>query len=369
MYGGVDPKMRGYLTSLWHMKIQGDSVLYQRVVHENNGAAYILSWRSGFTMEYLRGINDPHLIGGTYGNNQQCQSLISMPERECSSMQEFEETTCSPCPPGSLYDPETKDCKWCEQYEFFEEDYEDYFKSKCQPCPRGLIGGNYKSCVPCAGGFIFNSRAKSHCKKCADDKICPLGTKFEFPREEYVERMDDIKINNMPEILATSDTSVDRTATFVVLLLLFLTLVVIIIMAIFLSACKERALFIFREVDALPVTGGRRKKVVGGILMVFFVMYIIIIWLGYLTNYMVYNERRESSETSNPFLQKELPSSYEIEITAYGSKVKESNAPFLIYNATANQKPDANPDDLCKKHYHEVIDSIYFKNAKTTEIK
>lgn len=96
MYGGVDPKMRGYLTSLWHMKIQGDSVLYQRVVHEKNGAAYILSWRSGFTMEYLRGINDPHLIGGTYGNNQQCQALISMPERECSSMQEFEETTCSP---------------------------------------------------------------------------------------------------------------------------------------------------------------------------------------------------------------------------------------------------------------------------------
>lgn len=165
MYGGVDPSMRGYLTDLWHMKIYPDRVLYEKVDYEYKGTAYMVSWRSGFTMEYLRGIHDPHLIGGTYGNNQQSQAMISMPEVECSSKYDFDTTTCSPCPRGSIYDAESKDCDWCEQYEYFEENFDDYFLSKCQPCPRGLIGGNYRNCVPCAGGYIFDSHSKSHCKK------------------------------------------------------------------------------------------------------------------------------------------------------------------------------------------------------------
>lgn len=78
---------------------------------------------------------------------------------------------------------------------------------------------------------------------------------------------------------------------------------------------------------------------------------------------MIYNERRETAETSNPLLQKELPSSYEVEIEAFCSKVKESNSPFLVYNASQQDNPDANPNDLCKKGSHNIIDSKYFKNA------
>jgi len=145
MYGGIDPKMRGYLTDLWHLKVGENSVVFEKVEYEQKGTAYMVSWRSGFTMEYLRGINDPHLIGGTFGNNQQSQALISIPEQECKDKHEFLTTTCSPCPRGSIYDDTIKDCSWCEQYEYFDEDYHDYFNSKCQPCPRGLIGGNYRS--------------------------------------------------------------------------------------------------------------------------------------------------------------------------------------------------------------------------------
>lgn len=200
--------------------------------------------------------------------------------------------------------------------------------------------------MPCAGGFIFSSRAKSHCKECANDKICPLGTKFEFEKNDFVELMDDVKINNNPKILETNDKTVDNTATYIVLLLIFLTLVVGILLAITLAGCKERSLFIFREMDSLPITGGKRKKVVGGIMMIFFTIYIMLIWSGYLINFLVYNERRESSETNHPYLNKELPSSFEVKIEAYGSKVKESNAPFLIYNGNSGEKADANPDDL-----------------------
>ena len=191
--------------------------------------------------------------------------------------------------------------------------------------------------------------------------------------------MNDVKINNQPKILETFDKTVDHTATYVVLLLLFLTLVVSIVIAIFLTGCKERSLFIFREMDMVAVTGGRRKKVVGGILMIFFIMYIILIWSGYLVNYLLYNERRESSETRNPLLNKNLPSSYEVEIIAYGSKVKESNAPFLIYDANKGEKADANPDDLCE-YYQGEIDlhrstqeivqvSQYFRTAKEASME
>jgi hypothetical protein len=82
LYGGVDPKMKGYLTDLWHIKVYDEHVKYEKVNYEQKGTAYMVSWRSGFTMDYLKGINDPHLIGGTYGNHQQSQSLISIPEQE-----------------------------------------------------------------------------------------------------------------------------------------------------------------------------------------------------------------------------------------------------------------------------------------------
>ncbi|CAI2376833.1 unnamed protein product [Moneuplotes crassus] len=379
MYGGVDPERKGYLTDLWHLKIDDSSVIYEKVEYETKGTAYMVSWRTGFTMEYLRGINDPHLIGGSFGNNQQSQALISIPEQECANKNEFDTTTCSPCPKGSVYSPKIQECRWCEQYEYFEENFDDYFKSVCMPCPRGLIGGNYRSCVPCAGGYVFDVKVKSHCRECTQDEVCPLGTKYAFERKQFNELLNDVKINNVPKIMDTYDVSVDHTATYIVLILVFLTLIFSILIAITLTGCKERFMFIFREIDSLAITGGRRKKVVGGILMIFFLLYLSLIFAGYIISFLVYNERRESSETQSPFLQKEMPTSFEIEIQAYGSKVKESNTPFLIYDATKNEDPDPNPDDLCEK-YKQEIDlhntasdmikfSSYFRGAKVGSFK
>ncbi|CAI2376411.1 unnamed protein product [Moneuplotes crassus] len=374
MYGGVDPERTGYLTDLWHLKVSEPDIIYEKVEYETKGTAYMVSWRSGFTMEYLRGKKYPYLIGGSFGNNQQSQALISLPEVKCGNLTDFQTTTCSPCPKGSFFSGKTKECKWCEQYEYFDENFDDYFKSQCNSCPRGLIGGNYRSCVPCAGGFIFSSASRSHCKECAEDKICPLGTKYEFEKEKFAALMSDVQINNIPKILDTNDITVDYTSTYIVLLLVFLTLVCSIIVAIILTGCKERFLFIFREIDSVAVTGGKRKKVVGGILMVFFILYLTLIWAGYLINYLAYNERRETSETQNPFSQREMPSSYEIEIQAYGSKVKEANGPFLLYNASKEKEPNSNPDDLCDKYKKEinlhekgrdmVQFSSYFRGAK-----
>ena len=103
MYGGSDMSGLFHSTDLWHIKVNQDHVLYEKVMYETKGTAYMISWRTGFTMEYIRGFNDPYLIGGTYGNNQQIQTLFSIPEKEWSNIDDFMTTTCSPCPPGSLY--------------------------------------------------------------------------------------------------------------------------------------------------------------------------------------------------------------------------------------------------------------------------
>jgi cytochrome b561 len=89
--------------------------------------------------------------------------------------------------------------------------------------------------------------------------ICPLGTKYEFPKEELKDLITDIKMHNVPEILSTNDETVDKTATIVVLFLLFTTLLTVILIAILLVGCKEKSLFVFREFDTLPITGGKRK--------------------------------------------------------------------------------------------------------------
>ena len=129
---------------------------------------------------------------------------------------------------------------------------------------------------------------------------------------------------------------------------------------------KERSLFIYRELDIIAITGGKRKKVVGGILMVFFAYYIAVIWAGYLFDYLVRNERRESSETFNPNIKSEMPSSFEIEIKAYMSKVKESDAPFLIYRS--GQKADSNHIDLCIKKKYSIQGSSNFEQASERNI-
>ena len=260
------------------------------------------------------------------------------------------------------------DCKWCEKYEFFEEDYNDYFKSSWVSWPRGLIGGTFKNWIPWEAGYIFTPESETHCKQCSDDKICPLGTKFEFDKEEFFAEMQELNINNVPDIFETNNTTFSRIPSIIILVLLFLTFVSIIIIAFLLYLCKERYMFIFRELDMTPITGGKRRKVIGGILMMFFSMYIMIIWTGFIIDFSIYNKRRETSETSNPLLQKELQSSYNIEIEAYCSKVKESNLLIKI-NETVNNKYESNFNNLCDKSKIEVHDSYYFKSAELHDIK
>ena len=47
MYGGIDTGNKGYLKDLWHLKIEGNTVLYEKVIYDTKGTAYMVSWRTG----------------------------------------------------------------------------------------------------------------------------------------------------------------------------------------------------------------------------------------------------------------------------------------------------------------------------------
>jgi len=103
LYGGVHLEGKGYFIDLWHFIVNKDKIEFQQVDYEKEGDNLFMTWRHGFTLHYVKGIQNPVLIGGTYGNNQQSRALVTLPEKKCKNMRDFAGGLCSPCPKGSLY--------------------------------------------------------------------------------------------------------------------------------------------------------------------------------------------------------------------------------------------------------------------------
>jgi len=70
--------------------------------------------------------------------------------------------------------------------------------------------------VPCEGGYIYDMTEHSFCKKCSQDKICPIGTKFEFPAAEFGSNFEEIRMDHLPEIFDPHQQLNDHTATIVI---------------------------------------------------------------------------------------------------------------------------------------------------------
>ena len=205
-------------------------------------------------------------------------------------MLEFESEACVPCPFGSVYNPSTYECDWCPQEGYFHENVENYFQSTCEMCPKGLIGGYDMECVTCDSGFMYTQNARlNHCRPCNKNQICPIGTKYAFPVKKYAELLDDVKVKNVPETFNPYDDHIDRTASAVFVTWTFFSIIIIAFIAFMAISCHEKSLFIFRELDLLPITGGNRKRYVGGIVTLFYFMVITIIIAGFLVHWLFYN--------------------------------------------------------------------------------
>lgn len=132
LYGGEDYERKGHYTDIWHLTVSVQNVSsgredefvakvkYTKVNYENSEQNYqILSWRKGFTLHYLKSQDNPVMIGGTFGNHQESQILVVLPEKKCEDVEHFREGQCVACPIGSLFDKQSKECDWCNPSEFF----------------------------------------------------------------------------------------------------------------------------------------------------------------------------------------------------------------------------------------------------------
>ena len=110
LYGGEDAKQKGHYTDLWHIRVHLDErhLDYQKIDYRHGDHEHqILSWRRGFTLHYLKSQNDPVMVGGTYGNHQDSQVLMILPEDKCADNEEYKNKQCVPCPHGSIFNKNT----------------------------------------------------------------------------------------------------------------------------------------------------------------------------------------------------------------------------------------------------------------------
>ena len=179
LYGGEDPSNQGSLSDLWHLKVHLEEkhIHFYEAKYKEDHEHYILSWRKHFSLEFLPTIQDPVIIGGNYGNNQRSQILMTVPERICMDIVDYANGQCIPCPIGSERQIDGT-CRFCDEDEFYQENYENYFMSKCKKCPYGTIGGQGTECVPCAAGYYFDTAGQ--CVRCNTLESCPVGTRYPF---------------------------------------------------------------------------------------------------------------------------------------------------------------------------------------------
>jgi hypothetical protein len=131
--------------------------------------------------------------------------------------------------------------------------------------------------------------------------------------------------------------------------------------------CKERTLFIFREIDLTFITGGDRKRVIGGVIMIFFILIVTIITLGFLINYFLFNSKTVIYETKNPFLNRSYPSSYQFKVMLYTSRFIDSIDTADRGGHTIREENNTPLPDLCKNHKIDFSMSRYFGQAQDVD--
>jgi hypothetical protein len=116
--------------------------------------------------------------------------------------------------------------------------------------------------------------------------------------------------------------------------------------------------------DKVFITGGKNKSVVGGVIMTFFILIVLIVSCGFIINYTVFNTVVTTSETKNPFMNRALPTSYLFNVTIYTSRFVDSEEPFEANMINFQNIEDEPMPDLCRKNKIEFFTDRYFAQGK-----
>jgi len=112
------------------------------------------------------------------------------------------------------------------------------------------------------------------------------------------------------------------------------------------------------------ITGGSQKRVVGGVIMSFFILIVSLVTVGFFVNYFMFNSKTVLYETKNPFLDRAYPSSYEFKLSLYTSRFFDSMDTSDISPSEKEMMINTPMPDLCKKHKIEYSLSRYFGQAE-----
>lgn len=174
-----------------------------------------------------------------------------------------------------------------------------------------------------------------------------MGTRYPFPIEGFNENFEDVRLDSYPSLFDPHKQSVDYVSISVVMLLFFLSLVLTIIVVCLITFYKEKALFVFREIDIPFLTGGKRN-VLGGIIILYYFLIVILIVLGFLVSFTLFNKEVTMFETKNPYLNKSYPSSYIFKINLYTSRFLQDETSSTLSADAVNQILGAPSENLCE---------------------
>ena len=74
-----------------------------------------------------------------------------------------------------------------------------------------------------------------------------------------------------------------------IVLLIGLTVLLTAAIGIFHNSCREKSLFVFRELDMRAITGGDTKRFIGGIIISFYILWVLTATIGFIVHYVAFN--------------------------------------------------------------------------------
>ena len=107
---------------------------------------------------------------------------------------------------------------------------------------------------------------------------------------------------------------------------------------------------------------GDINNVVGGIIMLFFLIISLVVAIGFLVNYFLFNSNTVSNQIMNPSLDRALKTSFLFRVNIFMSKFMDISQPNM-------KNLDNDTEDLCKNNKIKFKVSRYFSHVRNMNEK
>ena len=318
LYGGEDSNKQT-LNDIWKFIISSRTW----VPIEQNKENQFFLYRSSFFFIKIGSFENPVIFGGKNRNNEATNDLIKLEFDLCLSDESLiSNFSCLPCSEG--YQLVNEKCVICSQGTYHNIYSTDYTNSKCESCPIKTYNKHkgkrsISSCELCSYGFYNSIIGQKECSICPIDELCLPGSSQPTTVPYLISKVKDfhLKEENYPDFIS-SNRKIKDTWQYqgfigsIVAIVLFM-IIIAILAKVFGRGCHK----ILISCDFLPITGGIKKKINGGVLFLLYLYFNIILILTFILRFVYYNELTEvipiSSSHGTP-----LKSSFTINVDLIG---------------------------------------------------